>query len=119
MTNLFAQRLKELRKKKSLSQAQLANLIEVHFAQVSRYERGETMPNATAMTKLAQALETTTDYLMNGTSDDLLANVSLDKEIVSRFKQIQEMELSEKRVIISLLDAYIAKNKIEEILKTK
>ncbi len=41
----FAERLKQLRKKRGLSQNELAEAIKVHFTQVSRYERGETKPN--------------------------------------------------------------------------
>ena len=91
-------------------------MIEVHFAQVSRYERGETKPNAQAIAKLAQVLDTTADYLMNGNSNDQLNQIALDKEIINRFKQIQELDATEKKIVLSLLDAYIAKHKIQHIL---
>jgi len=117
MNDTFAIRLKALRKKKGLSQAQLADLIEVHFAQVSRYERGETKPNADAMTKLAKTLNTTVDYLMNGTTDEQVKNSGLDKEIISRFKEVQLLDMEEKKVVLSLLDAFIAKNKIQGFLQ--
>ena len=115
----FAERLKSLRKKRELSQAQLAELIGVHFAQVSRYERSETKPNAKAMTKLAKVLDTTVDYLMNGTSDEVAQEVGLDKEIISRFKQVQQLTAQEKQTVLSLLDAFIAKNKIQAFLQAK
>ncbi len=76
----FAERLKKLRKERGLSQNKLAKAIGVHFTQVSRYERGDTKPNAEAMTKLAHALDTTVDYLMNGASDDIVNNAGLEKE---------------------------------------
>jgi transcriptional regulator with XRE-family HTH domain len=112
----FAERLKELRKNRGLSQAELSNLIEVHFTQVSRYERGETKPNAEAMTKLAKVLDTTTDYLMNGTTDDIVQEVGLDKELVNRFKQVQNMPSDEKKTVLSLMDAFIAKMRIQTML---
>lgn len=115
----FAERLKELRKKKGVSQGELADLIEVHFTQVSRYERGETKPNAEAMSKLAKALDTTVDYLMSGTTDNLMQEVGLDKELVSRFKQVQDLPTEEKRTVLSLLDAFIAKTKIQGFLQSK
>jgi transcriptional regulator with XRE-family HTH domain len=115
----FADRLKELRKKKGISQAELADLIEVHFTQVSQYERGETKPNAEAMAKLARALDTTVDYLMSGTTDNLMQEVGLDKELVSRFKQVQDLPTEEKRTVLSLLDAFIAKTKIQGFLQAK
>ncbi len=115
MNTTFADRLKDLRKKKGLSQNQLAELINVHFAQVSRYERGETKPNAEAMTKLAGALDTTVDYLMNGTSDDIVASAGLDKEIIARLKQIQDFGFEDKKTALYLLDALIAKQKIQSL----
>jgi|TARA_B110000261_G_C13062213_1_gene348668 transcriptional regulator with XRE-family HTH domain len=113
----FANRLKDLRKKKGLSQAELADNIEVHFTQISRYERGETKPNAEAISKLAKTLSTTVDFLMNGTTDDLVQETGLDKEIVARFKKVQELSKENKETVLSLLDAFIAKEKIQAMLK--
>ena len=115
----FADRLKELRKKKGISQGELTALIEVHFTQVSRYERGETKPNAEAMTKLAKALDTTVDFLMNGTADDVVKDAGLEKELISRFKEVQDLETEDKRTVLSLMDAYIAKTKIQALLHAK
>ena len=117
MNETFATRLKTLRKKRGLSQAQVAEMMGVHFAQVSRYERGETKPNSEAMTKLAQALDTTVDFLVSGASDDFIQNAGLDKEIISRFKQIQNLSQENKKTVLSFLDAFIAKERIEDILK--
>lgn len=118
MDKTFPDRLKELRKAKNISQANLAKMIGIHFAQISRYERGETMPNAQAMTKLAQALNATVDYLMNGTSSDVVESAGLDKEIIDRFKQVQYLDSEEKKTVLSLLDAFIAKSRIQALLKT-
>jgi len=115
MKTNFADRLKDLRKRKGLSQNELAEAIGVHFTQISRYERGETKPNAEAMTKLAHALDTTTDFLMNGTTSDVVNNAGLDKEIISKFKLIQEMNVDDKKTVLSLMDAFIAKQKIQGI----
>lgn len=112
----FADRLKDLRKRKRISQGELAELIEVHFTQVSRYERGETKPNAEAMTKLAKALDTTVDFLMNGTADDVVKDAGLEKELISRFKEVQDLGTEEKKTVLSLMDAYIAKTKIQTLL---
>ena len=115
----FASRLKELRKKKGLSQNELSNLIDVHFTQVSRYERGETKPNAEAMTKMAKALDTTVDFLMNGSTDDVVQDAGLDKELIARFQQVRDMPSEEKKTVLSLIDAYIAKIKLQSMLKVE
>ena len=115
----FADRLKELRKRKGISQGNLAELIEVHFTQVNRYERGETKPNAEAMSKLAKALDSTVDYLMNGTADDVVQDAGLEKELISRFKEVQSLDTEDKKTVLSLMDAYIAKTKIQTLLHAK
>ncbi|MDZ4808205.1 MAG: helix-turn-helix transcriptional regulator [Bacteroidota bacterium] len=111
----FADRLKQLRKKKDLSQQELANQVGVHFTQISRYERGDFKPNSDAVTKIAQALNTTVDYLMTGSTSDAANNAGLDKEIISRFKEIQDFKTPEKKTALFLLDALIAKNKLDNI----
>lgn len=115
----FADRLKDLCKRKGISQGELAELIDVHFTQVSRYERGETKPNVEAMTRLAKALDTTVDFLMNGTPDDVVKDAGLGKELISRFKEVQDLETEDKKTILSLMDAYIAKTKIQSLLLSK
>jgi len=69
------------------------------------------------MAKLAKALDTTVDYLMSGTIDNLVQEAGLDK--VSRFKQVQDLPTEEKRTVLSLLDAFIAKTKIQGSLQAK
>jgi hypothetical protein len=71
------------------------------------------------MAKLAKALDTTVDYLMSGTTDNLVQEAGLDKELVSRFKQVQDLPTEEKRTVLSLLDAFIAKTKIQGFLQAK
>lgn len=60
-------RIKNLRKQNKLSQEALANLIGVNVQNVYRYEKGiiTDLP-ISRIDKLAQALNTTTEYLING-----------------------------------------------------
>lgn len=114
----FAERLKTLRKKKGLSQQDLADKIGVHFTQVSRYERGDFKPNTDAMNKIAKALDTTVDFLMNGTASEVAQNAGLDKEIISRFKIIQDFDNAHKKTALFLLDALIAKTKMDDLYQS-
>ena len=70
----------------------------VRYSGICNYERGEPKPNAEAITKLAKALDTTVDYLMNGTTNDLAENAGFEKEIISRFKQVQSLPTEEKKL---------------------
>ena len=118
MLTTFPERLKALRKKKGLSQTQLAAEAQVHVAQISRYERGTSNPAGEVITRLARALQTSADYLVSGTSDEAALNAGLDKELIARFKKVQALSREEKQVVLSLLDAFIAKQQIEQILQS-
>ncbi|MGB8489449.1 MAG: helix-turn-helix transcriptional regulator [Bacteroidales bacterium] len=55
---------------KRYSKSGLAKEINVHYSQIGRYEEKGAQPSGDILAKLANALEVTSDYLMNGTSDD-------------------------------------------------
>jgi hypothetical protein len=50
------------------------------------YARGESRMTSHVLAKLANALEVTSDYLMNGTSDDLVNSSLTDKELLNSLK---------------------------------
>ena len=112
----FPQRFRELRKARGMSQAELAEAVGVHFTQVSRYERGDSRPNSATVTRLARALDTTVDYLMNGSADEIAADAGLERELIARLRQIQGLPREERRTVLSLMDAFIAKTRIQEML---
>jgi transcriptional regulator with XRE-family HTH domain len=57
MNTLFADALRKLRTKKGLSQNQLASLMFVNRATVSKWESGSRLPSADMITRLAKVLE--------------------------------------------------------------
>ena len=64
----FAERLKELRTDKGLSQRELAKLLNISHVALSQWENESRTPNAEAVVILAKFFEVTTDYLL-GVSD--------------------------------------------------
>ena len=61
--NIFIKRLKEIRKDKGLSMSELANKIGVSTNTISRWERGERIPNLEALVTLDKFFKVSTDYL--------------------------------------------------------
>ena len=55
-----------LRKQKNLTQSDLGERIGVTFRAVSKWERGETLPDTAILPDLARVLETTVDFILNG-----------------------------------------------------
>ena len=56
----------ELRKRKNLTQNDLGERLGISFQAVSKWERGETLPDTGILVDLANILETTVDYILSG-----------------------------------------------------
>ena len=74
----FGIRLQELRSKKKLSQAEVADMLEVHHSTISSYERNTITPSLDILIKLARIYGASLDYIVGFTNrsniyiDDLL-----------------------------------------------
>ena len=60
----FSQRLKQLRKDKHLTQAQVAQLVGVTPSMISSYETDIRLPSYEVMVRLADVFAVTVDYLL-------------------------------------------------------
>ena len=66
---LFPKRLRALREKRHMKRCVLAELCGMNKSMISRYERGEMEPKATALAALADFFGVTTDYLLGMDKD--------------------------------------------------
>ena len=62
-------RLKELRKKKGISQLRLATELSTTQNTISRYETGEREPGIAELTKIADYFNVSVDYLIGRTEN--------------------------------------------------
>lgn len=61
---MIGKRLKDLRIEKGMSQQELGQAVGITKVSVCGYENGTRIPNLEKLVKLAEALETSTDYLL-------------------------------------------------------
>lgn len=61
MTNI-----KRLRLAKKLTQAYVANALDINAATLSKWEKGKMMPRASKLTALAEILDCSVDALLSG-----------------------------------------------------
>jgi transcriptional regulator with XRE-family HTH domain len=111
----FALRLKQLRMQKGLLQKEFAKLISVNYTQYNRYEKGETIPSAEIFSKLADALGTTVDYLMEGKADDAVVANLADKELLQLFRDIEVFTPEEKEHVKFVLNGIVKTKKHEAV----
>lgn len=61
---IFAQRFKELRKKKQMSQADFAEFIGISRPTVGFYEHGDRLPDAKVIKRICEKCAVSSDYLL-------------------------------------------------------
>lgn len=88
----FGSRLLEARKKKSISQEELAKFLNTKGPVIGRYERDEMKPSIEVAAKMADYLDVSLDYLV-GAADE-----RLDKKTLKRVLELQKLpeEVQEK-----------------------
>ena len=96
MTNLvFANRVKLLRKSNNYTQVQLAKKIGVSQGWISLIEHKGLVPSYPVLYVLADALHTTTDYLLlpEGPEDPKALEIALLKEkIKGKYREIEQLK---------------------------
>lgn len=116
MANGFPERLRELRKQKNLSQTQLAKIVGIHYTHIGRYERGvSSRPAADTLKRLADALGVTSDYLIEGTTQEVAKARIEDRELLQQFQEVEKLSEEDKAVVKTVLDAFLTKKKLKEL----
>ncbi|MET3047426.1 helix-turn-helix domain-containing protein [Flavobacterium covae] len=98
---LFGERLLYTRKKKKISQEDLAKQIGVHAPIIGRYERDEVKPSIEMAYKIAETLEVSLDYLTG------LTDVQLDKSLTDIISSLQQLKEDDRKDIINTLNALV------------
>lgn len=110
----FGKKLRECREAKGLSQSELARQLDTHHSIIGKYERDEVKPSIDVVKKIAGLLGTTVGYLLGETED---INMFKDPTLLKRFNEINSLPEKERECVYSLMDAFLAKSKIQSILK--
>jgi transcriptional regulator with XRE-family HTH domain len=106
----FPQRLAELRKRKGLTQRQLAEAIGVHLSQVRRYEGGLSQPTLEVLKSMAQSLEVSADMLLFGAAER-----GLDEELRLQFEEVSRFEAEDKKLVRNVLDGLILRHQAKRL----
>ncbi|MBI2266875.1 MAG: helix-turn-helix transcriptional regulator [Armatimonadetes bacterium] len=117
----FSRRLKKLRLKRGLNQAQLAARVGYSQGHISLLEDGKRVPNARTLSDFASFFEVSTDYLLGRSNlektqdeytkmlmenrlNDLTSKVYFPQEAR---KRLWELPVEEQREILEFLDFFI------------
>ncbi|MGJ0638708.1 helix-turn-helix domain-containing protein [Xenorhabdus bovienii] len=113
----FAQRLRELRRQKGLSQSELGKLAELHYTHIGRFERGTSRPGSDTLKRLADVLGVSSDYLLEGAETEAAKARFEDRELLRQFQAVEQLPEEDKEVIKKLLDAFLTKKQLQALAR--
>ena len=106
----FGSIVAQLRKEQGISQTDLAKQLGIHKNVLGRYERNEVFPSIEIARKIADILDVSLDFLTGK------VDVEMDKTIRQRILEVSKFDEDDKMHIFSVIDAFVAKRKIQSIL---
>lgn len=106
----FGKRLQEIRKRRGLSQVEVAERLGIHQSLISQYERGYLRLHGALLVRLAEVLKTTPDEILvakkaRGNGEDQ----TLDRRFVRRLRKLDKLSAHEKKLLLGTIDAFLSK----------
>ena len=72
-------------------------------------------PSADTLKRMADALDVSSDYLFEGTTEDAARARIEDRELLQQFQQVEKLADDNKVVIKKLIEAFLTKKKVQEL----
>jgi len=113
----FGVRLTLFRERLSLSTTQLARMIGVDYMQVSRYEKGQSLPSLETAVRLAQVLQVSLDELTTGTEPPAPTEPLAFKNstLFARMRDLDRIPPDRQELALRVLDTVIAGHELETL----
>lgn len=113
MATVFGKKLATLRKEKDWTQGDIAKKISMSPRHISKYERGEVLPNAEALIKIAEILNVSVDSLLFDRESKIVIE---DDDLKVALAAVSQMKDEDKNVIKALIRAYVKKVQFEALV---
>jgi transcriptional regulator with XRE-family HTH domain len=107
----IAARLKNLRMQKGFSQKGMAEAAGINRVQYNRYEMAEMLPSTESLSKIADVLEVTVDYLLEGREDGAVVAKIQDQDLLKIFTDIEKLPEDKKAAVKSILESVVRDTK--------
>ena len=116
MKDITSKRLRDLRIQIGLTQQQLANKVDIELMTYGRYERGVRLPTSDILSRLADTLNCSTDYLL-GRVDDILGNTDEvmtltedEREFLETYIKAKKSDKETVKDILEIIDKMLDKD---------
>ena len=116
--NDFAKRLTQLRKKRKLTQIELANQLDIQPRLIGRWEQGGGKPQFDYIIKLAEVLEVSIDSLLIGHKQPHETHCFdiTNKKLKDLCKKVDALSNENQEAICHIMDMAVRNEKIKEVI---
>jgi transcriptional regulator with XRE-family HTH domain len=105
----IGRRLRELRERRGLTQAQLAEQVGIDQTLVSNYERGTVRLHGALVAGFAKALKASSDEIL-GIKESALKSPATSGRLLRRLQRIEQLSRADQKSVLKFLDALIERN---------
>ena len=98
----FSERLRELRKKRGMSQSELADLVNVSFNAIANYENGQNYPKFPILINMMDALQCDANYIFQDylTVANALEMSEEERSIIEKYRKLNNHGKKAVRAIL-------------------
>lgn len=111
------EKIKELRKKKNLSQQELADIVGLHLTHMSRIENGHNEPSLEVLRKLMDIFEVSADFLLNDDLESYEVKIK-DKSLAERIRLLDSLDEKNREALLQVIDNMLTNQRMKQLLAT-
>jgi transcriptional regulator with XRE-family HTH domain len=114
----FAERLRLLRSARQITQARLAELLEINPRVYNRWERGLATPQLETVVRIADILQVTLDELAGRTPAPAEPRIH-NHELLSLYQQVDSLPDAEQQALILVIDSFVKKTQVQRVVNRR
>lgn len=111
----FAQRLRDLRSARKLTQTRLAELLQISPRVYSRWETGDVTPHFDTIVRIAELLEVSLDE-MAGRKDSLDPPRIRNHELHRLYQKVDLLSDEDQKVLLVVLDSLVKRSNMSRLM---
>lgn len=104
--SIIGSRIAEIRRRRTLTQVQLAGALGMDQSLLSRYERGALRLHGSLVADLARVLQVTADEIL-GLQEPKENGFRLDRRVVRRIQRIERLPRRKKEILLATIDSFL------------
>lgn len=111
----FAERLKQLRSARKMTQTRLAQLLEVSPRVYNRWENGIATPHLDTVVRIADILNVTLDELAGRKDGNGEANIH-NPELHRLYKKVDQLSDEDQKALLVVLDSLVKRSRMRRVM---